>query len=58
MTVVSDPNVEGFVGGVRLAWVVHLMLIHDEVGLSEAVSTASLNELGYVNLCLESIFTF
>lgn len=56
MTVVNDPNVEGFVGGVRLAWVVHLMLIHDEIGLSEAVSTASSNELGYINLCLESVF--
>ena len=58
MIVVSDPNVEGFVGGVRLAWIVHLMLIHDEAGLSEAVSIASSNELGYINLCLESVFTF
>ncbi|XVE54418.1 hypothetical protein DITRI_Ditri03aG0079600 [Diplodiscus trichospermus] len=56
MTVVNDPNAEGFVGGVRLAWVVHLMLIHDEIGLSEAVSTASSNELGYIKLCLESVF--
>ena len=56
MIVVSDPNVEGFVGGVRLAWIVHLMLIHDEAGLSEAISIASSNELGYINLCLESVF--
>ena len=55
---VSDLNAEGFIGGIRLDWVVQLMLIHDEVGLSEAVSTASLYELGYVNLCLESVFTF
>ena len=58
MTVVSDLNAEGFIGGIRLDWVVQLMLIHDEVGLSEAVSTISSNELGYVNLCLESVFTF
>ncbi|OMO81108.1 hypothetical protein CCACVL1_12606 [Corchorus capsularis] len=56
MAVANDPNVEGFVGGVRLAWVVHLMLIYDEIGLSEAVSTASSNELGHLNLCLESVF--
>ncbi|OMO57831.1 Nuclear pore complex protein, partial [Corchorus olitorius] len=56
MTVANDPNVEGFVGGVRLAWVVHLMLIYDEIGLLEAVSTASSNELGYLNFCLESVF--
>ncbi|XP_022729594.1 nuclear pore complex protein NUP205 isoform X10 [Durio zibethinus] len=56
MAVINDPNVEGFVGGIRLAWVVHLMLIHDEIGLSEAVSMASSNELGYINLCLESVF--
>ncbi|XP_021276501.1 nuclear pore complex protein NUP205 isoform X2 [Herrania umbratica] len=56
MAVANDPIVEGFVGGVRLAWVVHLMLIHDEIGLSEAVSAASSNELGYMNLCLESVF--
>ncbi|XVF88378.1 hypothetical protein PTKIN_Ptkin19aG0046000 [Pterospermum kingtungense] len=55
MTVVNDQNAEGFVGGVRLAWVVHLMLILDEIGPSEAVSTASSNELG-INLCLESVF--
>ncbi|KAE8668521.1 NUP205 protein [Hibiscus syriacus] len=56
MAVVNDPNAEGFVSGVRLGWVVHLMLIHDEIGLGEATSTASSNELGYINLCLESVF--
>ncbi|KAK8523521.1 hypothetical protein V6N13_113466 [Hibiscus sabdariffa] len=56
MAVVNDPNAEGFVGGVRLAWVVHLMLIHDEIGFGEGVSTASSNEFGYINLCLESVF--
>ena len=55
---VSDPYIEGFAGGVRLAWVVHLMLIHDKVGVSEVVSTTFSNELGYVNLCLESVFIF
>ncbi|TYG60131.1 hypothetical protein ES288_D07G043800v1 [Gossypium darwinii] len=56
IAVVNDPNSEGFVGGVRLAWVVHLMLIHDEIGLGEAVSTVSSNEFGYINFCLESVF--
>ncbi|KAG8487816.1 hypothetical protein CXB51_018635 [Gossypium anomalum] len=56
MAVVNDPNSEGFVGGVRLAWVVHLMLIHDEIGLGEAVSTVSSNEFGYINFCLELVF--
>ncbi|KAK8343860.1 hypothetical protein V6Z12_A07G042900 [Gossypium hirsutum] len=56
MAVVNDPNSEGFVGGVRLAWVAHLMLIHDEIGLGEAVSTVSSNEFGYINFCLESVF--
>ncbi|KAL4302983.1 hypothetical protein GQ457_10G003370 [Hibiscus cannabinus] len=56
MAVVNDPNAEGLVGGVRLAWVVHLMLIHDEIGFGEGVSTASSNEFGYINLCLESVF--
>ncbi|OIV97223.1 hypothetical protein TanjilG_02931 [Lupinus angustifolius] len=27
----NDPVVEGFIGGIRLAWVVHLMLIQDGV---------------------------
>ncbi|GLT26191.1 hypothetical protein SLA2020_012740 [Shorea laevis] len=52
----NEPNVEGFVGGIRLAWVVHLILIQDEIGLRESVSSASSNDLGHINMCLESIF--
>lgn len=47
----NNPNVEGFVGVVRLAWCVHLMLIND------AVSASSSNNSGYVNSCLEFIFS-
>lgn len=57
MAVVSDPNVEGFVGGVRLAWAVHLMLIHDESMARETTSSVSSNGLGNVNLCLETVFS-
>lgn len=49
MAVGNDPNIEGFVGCVRLAWIVHLIIIHDEVGLS--------NDLGYITSGLESIFS-
>lgn len=51
MAVGNNPNVEGFVGVVRLAWCVHLMLIND------AVSASSSNNSGYVNSCLEFIFS-
>lgn len=47
----NNPNVEGFVGVVRLAWCVHLMLIND------GVSASSSNNSGYVNSCLEFIFS-
>lgn len=57
MAVGNDPNIEGFVGCIRLAWIVHLMIIHDEAGLRESVSSASSNDLGYITSCLESIFS-
>ncbi|KAJ4837663.1 hypothetical protein Tsubulata_013874 [Turnera subulata] len=47
----NNPNVEGFVGGVRLAWSVHLMLIHD------GEPTTSSNDLGYLKSCLDVIFS-
>ncbi|KAH7572401.1 hypothetical protein JRO89_XS04G0250200 [Xanthoceras sorbifolium] len=53
----SDLIVEGFVGGIRLAWAVHLMLIHDETVARETVSSASSNDLVHVHSCLESIFS-
>lgn len=53
----SDPIVEGFVGGVRLAWAVHLMLIHDEIAARETVSSSSSSELSNIRSCLETIFS-
>ncbi|CAI0542937.1 unnamed protein product [Linum tenue] len=45
----SDLKMEGFIGGVRLAWSVHLML-------KEGASVHSSNDLGYLNSCMDSIF--
>lgn len=53
----NDPIVEGFTGGIRLAWVVHLMLIQDVVAARETVSSGSSNEMGYLSQCLEVIFS-
>lgn len=53
----NDPFVEGFIGGIRLAWVVHLMLIQDGVAAREAISSGSSNEMGYLSQCLEAIFS-
>ncbi|CAK7343274.1 unnamed protein product [Dovyalis caffra] len=47
----NNPSVEGFVGVVRLAWCVHLMLIND------GILASSSNDSGYVNSCLEFIFS-
>ncbi|XP_059431871.1 nuclear pore complex protein NUP205 isoform X2 [Corylus avellana] len=57
MAVGNDPNVEGFIDGIRLAWAVHLMLILDVVAARESVSNASSNDLGYLHSCLEVIFS-
>lgn len=53
----NDPIVEGFVGSVRLAWAVHLMLIHDEIAARETVSSSSSSELSNIRSCLETIFS-
>ncbi|XP_061373362.1 nuclear pore complex protein NUP205 isoform X2 [Gastrolobium bilobum] len=53
----NDPVVEGFIGGIRLAWVVHLMLIQDRVSARETVSSGSSNEMGYLSQCLEVVFS-
>lgn len=53
----NDPVVEGFTGGIRLAWVVHLMLIQDGVAARETVSSASSNEMSYLSQCLEAVFS-
>lgn len=57
MSVGNDPNIEGFVDVIRLAWAVHLMLILDVIAAREAVSNASSNDLGYLHSCLEVIFS-
>ncbi|CAI8589519.1 unnamed protein product [Vicia faba] len=53
----NDPIVEGFTGGIKLAWVVHLMLIQDGVATRETIYSASSNEMGYLSQCLEVIFS-
>ncbi|KAL2340478.1 hypothetical protein Fmac_008418 [Flemingia macrophylla] len=57
MTTGNDPIVEGFIGGIRLSWVVHLMLIQDGAASRETISSGSSNELGYLIQCLEVIFS-
>ncbi|KAL5547863.1 hypothetical protein UlMin_003094 [Ulmus minor] len=56
MAVGNDPNVEGYVDGVRLAWAVHLMLIQDAIN-PRTVSSASSNDLAHLHSCLEVIFS-
>lgn len=57
MALGNDPIVEGFAGGIRLAWVVHLMLIQDGVAARETISSGSLSEMDYLCQCLEVIFS-
>ncbi|KAF6151180.1 hypothetical protein GIB67_037388 [Kingdonia uniflora] len=51
----SDPNIEGFINGVRLAWTVHLMLTQDNSTTREKMSVSSSNEMGNIYSCLEVI---
>ncbi|XP_004515149.1 nuclear pore complex protein NUP205 isoform X2 [Cicer arietinum] len=53
----NDPIVEGFTGGIRLAWAVHLMLINDGVAARDTGSSTSSNEMSYLSQCLEVIFS-
>ncbi|KAL6226355.1 hypothetical protein ACLB2K_000317 [Fragaria x ananassa] len=53
----NDPTVEGFVGTIRLAWAVHLMLIQDTLTGRDAISSASSSDLGYLQSCLEVVFS-
>ncbi|KAA8535090.1 hypothetical protein F0562_030093 [Nyssa sinensis] len=53
----NDPNVEGFVDCIRLAWAVHLMLIQDGVEARETVSSASSSDMRNICSCLEVIFS-
>lgn len=56
MSASSDPIVEGFVGCVRLAWVVHLMLTQDGSDLKDAAATSTPYELREMYACLDAIF--
>ncbi|XP_042499811.1 nuclear pore complex protein NUP205 [Macadamia integrifolia] len=51
----TDPNIEGFVDGVRFAWTVHLMLTQDGIIASETVSGVSSSDLGNLYSCLDVI---
>jgi len=51
----NDPIVEGFVGSIRLAWVIHLMFIPDDVTTKEIVSSASNEGMNNLSQCLEFI---
>ncbi|ESQ37635.1 hypothetical protein EUTSA_v10002339mg [Eutrema salsugineum] len=53
----SDVIVDGFIGGIRLAWAVHLMLIYDGISGMDTISTASTTDMGHICFCLESIFS-
>lgn len=53
----NDPNFEGYIDCIRLAWAVHLMLIQDAITSRDTVSSASSTELAYLHLCLEVIFS-
>lgn len=53
----NDPILEGFIGGTRLAWLVHLMLIQEGTASRESILSGSSNEMDYVSQCLEVIFS-
>ncbi|CDY30786.1 BnaC07g16860D [Brassica napus] len=53
----SDLIADGFIGGIRLAWAVHLMLIYDGISGMDTISAASTTDMGYICSCLESIFS-
>uniref|UniRef100_A0A5B7BQC9 Nuclear pore complex protein NUP205 n=1 Tax=Davidia involucrata TaxID=16924 RepID=A0A5B7BQC9_DAVIN len=53
----NDPNVEGFVDCIRLAWAAHLMLIQDGIDARETVSSASSSDMRNICSCLEAIFS-
>lgn len=55
MTVSTNSNVEDFVGVVRLAWVVHLILTHDRIASRGIVSNVSLREMSNISACLELV---
>ncbi|VVB01678.1 unnamed protein product [Arabis nemorensis] len=53
----SDLTADGFIGGIRLAWSVLLMLIYDGISAMDTISTASTTDMGHLCSCLDSIFS-
>ncbi|KFK26746.1 hypothetical protein AALP_AA8G287800 [Arabis alpina] len=53
----SDLTADCFIGGIRLAWAVHLMLIYDGIAARDTTSTASTTDMGHLCSCLDSIFS-
>lgn len=53
MTTGNNPNVEGFVDVVRLAWTVHLMLTQDQSTSRDTILGASSKDLANIYSCLE-----
>ncbi|CAA0815850.1 Nuclear pore complex protein NUP205 [Striga hermonthica] len=52
----NDPVVEGFVDCVRLAWVVHLLLVRDGNDAKEMTASLSSNDVKNICSCLEVMF--
>ncbi|KAK6156483.1 hypothetical protein DH2020_010731 [Rehmannia glutinosa] len=52
----NDPVVEGFVDCVRLAWVVHLILVQDGNDSNEMIATTLSNDMKNIRSCLDVIF--
>lgn len=52
----NDPVVEGFVDCVRLAWVVHLILVQDGNNAKEITASTLTNDTKIIFSCLEVIF--
>ncbi|KAK3000110.1 hypothetical protein RJ639_023379, partial [Escallonia herrerae] len=52
----NDSIIEGFVDCARLAWAIHLMMIHDEIDARETSSSSS-NDMRYIYTCLEVNFS-
>ncbi|XP_072964597.1 nuclear pore complex protein NUP205 [Typha angustifolia] len=55
MTTSNNPNVEGFLDIVRLAWTVHLVLTEDQSTSRDTFPRASPSDYANVSLCLELI---
>ncbi|XP_026656857.2 nuclear pore complex protein NUP205 isoform X1 [Phoenix dactylifera] len=55
MTTGNNPNVEGFVDGVRLAWTVYLMLTQDQSTSRDTISGVPSKDMTNIYSCLELV---